>query len=151
MVWLSGDPAQLRQWNVWMTIESLSNTGYTMKKGSPSPAGIEYGKSWNLTLFSKSSRAKCCWGDIVMLLWLCVPFNQLMCPSVCLVTLGPCEHNRDYTIVCIIIKLSRDVNRDQRIKFTLFIFVPRGQMIGAYCFCPVCLLLTLTFAMTFEP
>ena len=28
---------------------------------------------------------------------------------------------------------------------------PRIEWSGAYCFCPVCLLLTLTFAITFEP
>ena len=45
----------------------------------------------------------------------------------------------------------------------LLIFMPPDRMIGAYCFCPVCLsvclfvclsvclLSTLTFAITFEP
>ena len=31
------------------------------------------------------------------------------------------------------------------------LFMPLDQMIGAYCLCPVCLLSTLTFAITFEP
>ena len=48
--------------------------------------------------------------------------------------------------------------RDKNCYFYLFIFMPSDLMIGAYCFCPVrlsvrlfvCLLSTLTFAITFE-
>ena len=29
---------------------------------------------------------------------------------------GPCEHDRDYTIVCFFVKLGRDVNHDKRMN-----------------------------------
>ena len=29
---------------------------------------------------------------------------------------GPCEQNRDYTVVCFFVKLGRDVNNDERMN-----------------------------------
>ena len=54
-------------------------------------------------------RATRCGGDIVMLLWfpLCVHVS---------VTLLPCEHNRNLTIVCLFIKLGKHVHYDERMN-----------------------------------
>ena len=49
-----------------------------------------------------------CGGDIVTLLW----FRQ----SVVLSVRGPCEHDRDYTVVYFFVKLDRHVNHDKRMN-----------------------------------
>ena len=50
----------------------------------------------------------CCGGDIVTLLW----FRASICPPV----REPCEHDKDYTIVCFFVKLGRHVNHDERMN-----------------------------------
>ena len=51
-----------------------------------------------------------CLGDIVTLLW----FRQCVRPSVRPSVRGPCEHHRDYIVVCFFVKLGRHVNHDER-------------------------------------
>ena len=61
-------------------------------------------------------RATRCGGDIVTLLW----FRPSVCPCVrvCVVpsVRGPCEHDRDYTVACFFVKLSRHVKHDKRMN-----------------------------------
>ena len=51
-----------------------------------------------------------CGGDIVTLLWFCV--CDFVCPSVS----GPCEQDRDYTVVVFFVKLGRRVHYDNRMN-----------------------------------
>ena len=55
-------------------------------------------------------RAMRCSGDIVRLLWFRLSDCAYIRPSVH----GPCEHNRDYTVVYLFIKLGRCVHHDER-------------------------------------
>ena len=58
-------------------------------------------------------RATRCGGDIVTLLW----FRPCMCVSVRVsVTLLPCEHDRNLTVVCLFIKLGRHIHYDERMN-----------------------------------
>ena len=42
--------------------------------------------------------------------------NAAVVPCVRASVHGPCEHDRDYTVVCFFVKLSRHVNHDERIN-----------------------------------
>ena len=58
-------------------------------------------------------RATRCGGDIVTLLW----FRPSVCQCVRVsVTLLPCEHDRNLTLVCLFIKLGRHVHYDARMN-----------------------------------
>ena len=58
-------------------------------------------------------RATRCGGDIVTLLW----FRPCVRVSVRVsVTLWPCEHDRNWTVVCLFIKLGRHVHYDERMN-----------------------------------
>ena len=52
-------------------------------------------------------------GDIVTLLWFRPSVRQCVCVSV---TLLPCEHDRNLTVVCLFIKLGRHVHYDERMN-----------------------------------
>ena len=56
-------------------------------------------------------RATRCGGDIVTLPW----FRPYVCVCVS-VTLLPCEHDRNFTVVCLFLKLGRHVHYDERMN-----------------------------------
>ena len=62
-------------------------------------------------------RATRCGGDIVTLLWFRPSVCQWVSVSVCpCVTLLPCERDRNWTILCIFIKLGTLLNYDKRMN-----------------------------------
>ena len=57
-------------------------------------------------------RATRCDGDIETLLWFCPCVRASFRPSVH----GPCEHDRDYSLACFLVKLGTHVNHDERMN-----------------------------------
>ena len=57
-------------------------------------------------------RATLCGGNIVTLLWFRVCVRTCERPSVC----GPCEHDRDFTVACFVVRLGRHVNHDENMN-----------------------------------
>ena len=57
------------------------------------------------------------WGyTVVTLLWFCACVR----PSVPSSVHGPCEHDRDFTVACFLVKLGRHVNHDKRMNLIDF-------------------------------
>ena len=67
------------------------------------------GSVFNTCYYPRATR---CGGDIVTLLW----FRVCVCVCVRASGHGPCEHDRDWTIAFLFVKLGRHVNHDERMN-----------------------------------
>ena len=103
---------------------------------------------WNVVLLSPRNALRLGYSNAAV-----VPFvRPCVCASVRASVCGPCEHDRDYTVSCVFVKLGRHVNHDERmnpidfggqrskVKITMYIY--RNKLVNTIETKPLCISLS---------